>query len=466
VSVAGGEGGPPAEPVWSPPGRRSLRERLPARGSVARVLGVVAACYLTALLVLNLSTTSMYSGFINRIFPHVGTGSTLDQSSIDTAWQTIQQNYVIRDVPGAKGTTGAEQGIVQILHDTYNDRFSAYLSAQQYQELNSTLGGRRDGSIGIALSEGCGGGLACASGQVPTTAVIQDVLVNQPADRAGLKNGDILVAVGGTTLASLGSDETTRIDKASPLIRGAVGTSVSLTVQRRSNRLTVTVTRANLTIPSVYSQAFGHVLYMQVTGFDTDTGDAARTQMQHGIAAGATSVILDLRENGGGYVSAAQSLVSEFVQPTATQKNVVVRRGRLTAGGGLSSAQEVVSDAIQPGGVALTEPMVVLVNGDSASAAEITAAALHDYHRAMVVGEKTFGKGSVQVDFPLPDGTDLHLTVERWYGPNGESIEGSGVIPDRTVTLPQVEARFRLDTQSPPAAGDAQLQAALSALGA
>jgi C-terminal processing protease CtpA/Prc len=72
----------------------------------------------------------------------------------------------------------------------------------------------------------------------------------------------------------------------------------------------------------------------------------------------------------------------------------------------------------------------------------------------------------VQVDFPLPDGTDLHLTVERWYGPNGESIEGSGVTPDRTVTLPQVEARFRLDTQSPPAAGDAQLQAALSALGA
>ena len=430
------------------------------------MLGVVAACYLTALLVLNLSTTSMYSGFINRIFPHVGTGSTLDQSSIDTAWQAIQQNYVIRDVPGAQGTQGAEQGIVQILHDTYNDRFSAYLSATQYQQLNSTLGGRRDGSIGIALSEGCGGGSACASGQAPTTAVIQDVLVNQPADRAGLKNGDILVAVGGTTLASLGSDETTRIDKASPLIRGAVGTSVSLTVQRRSNRLTVTVTRANLTIPSVYSQAFGHVLYMQVTGFDTDTGAAARTQLQNGIAAGATSVILDLRQNGGGYVSAAQSLVSEFVQPTATQKNVVVRRGRLAASGDPKSAQEVVSDPIQPGGVAPTEPMVVLVDGDSASASEITTAALHDYHRATVVGEKTFGKGSVQVDFPLPDGTDLHLTVERWYGPNGESIEGSGVTPDRTVTLPQVEARFRLDTQSPPAAGDAQLQAALSALGA
>ena len=453
-------------PVWTPPRRRTLRERLPSStGAILRPLGVVAACYLTALLVLNLSTTAMYSGLVNRIFPHFGSSSTLDQNSLDTAWQTIQQNYVIRDVPGAKGTAGAEQGIIQVLHDTYNDRFSAYLTTQQYQELKSTLGGRRDGSIGIALAERCDAGAVCASGQAPTTAVIEDVLVNQPADRAGLKNGDILVAVNGTTLASLGGDEVTRIDRSSPLIRGTVGTAVTLTVQRGASTVMVQVTRANLTIPSVFSQAFGHVLYMQVTGFDTDTGDAARTQLQHGIAAGATSIILDLRENGGGYVSAAQSLVSEFVQPTATQKNVVVRRGRLNAGADPASAQEVVNDAIQPGGVALTQPMVVLVNGDSASASEITTAALRDYHRATVIGEKTFGKDSVQVDFPLPDGADLHLTVERWYGPNGESIEGSGVSPDRVVTLAHPELRFRLDTQSPAASGDPQVQAALTALG-
>jgi carboxyl-terminal processing protease len=79
-----------------------------------------------------------------------------------------------------------------------------------------------------------------------------------------------------------------------------------------------------------------------------------------------------------------------------------------------------------------------------------------------VAGDKTFGKGSVQVDFPLPDGADLHLTVERWYGPNGESIEGSGITPDRPVTLADLDARFQLDAQSPPPAGDAQLQAALT----
>ena len=235
---------------------------------------------------------------------------------------------------------------------------------------------------------------------------------------------------------------------------------------RGATQLTLTVVRANLQIPSVYSRTIGHVLYIQVTGFDTDTGALARTQLQQGLAAGATSIILDLRQNGGGYVSAAQSLVSEFVAPTATHKYVVIRRGRLTADGNLSSAQEVSNDPIQGGGVALTQPLVVLVDGNSASAAEITTAALHDYHRATVVGDRTFGKGSVQVDFPLPDGADLHLTVERWYGPNGESIEGSGITPDRPVSLASPDSRFQLDAQSPPAAGDAQLQAALAALGA
>ena len=100
----------------------------------------------------------------------------------------------------------------------------------------------------------------------------------------------------------------------------------------------------------------------------------------------------------------------------------------------------------------------------SASASEIVAAALHDYKRATLVGERTFGKGSVQEDFPLSDGADLHLTVERWFGPDGESIEGNGITPDRTVALPDADHRFRLDAESPDAGQDAQFQAALHLL--
>ncbi len=466
MSAPPGAGSEPGAPVAWADEHRAQRRRFPRPpATVLGTLGVVAACYLTALLAVNLSTSS-YASFINRIFPHIGAGASIDQTSIAAEWQAIQQNYVIRGVPPAQGTQGAEQGMVQVLHDTYNDRFSAYLSAAQYQELNSTLGGRRDGSIGIAVEPRCAGGALCGTGDTPDRALIESVLVGQPADRAGVHRGDELIAVDGTSLASLGSDENTRITKAATLVRGAVSSTARLTVMRGGAQLTLVATRANLQIPSVYSKIIGHVLYMQVTGFDTDTGSVARTQLQQGIAGGATSIILDLRQNGGGYVSAAQSLVSEFVQPTATRKDVVVRRGRLSANGTPSSAEEVSNDAIQPGGVALAEPMAVLVDGDSASAAEITAAALHDYKRATVVGEKTFGKGSVQVDFPLPDGADLHLTVERWYGPNGESIEGSGITPDRTVALAAPDARFQLQAQSPPPSGDAQLQAALTVLGA
>lgn len=424
----------------------------------------VAACYLTALLVLNLSTTQ-YGGFINRIFPHIGGSPSIDQASVLAEWQAIQHNYVLRDVPAAQGTQAAEAGIVQMLRDKYNDRFSAFLTAQQYQQLNSTLGGKRDGSIGVAVEERCGPNL-CAAGQTPDDAVIEDVLVNQPADKAGVRRGDVIVAVNGIPLASLGSDETTRINKATMLVRGQVGDVVHLTLQRGAMQLTLAITRENLTIPSVYSQVIGRTLYLQVTGFDTDTGAAARDQLSKGLAAGATSIILDLRGNGGGYVTAAQAVVSQFVAPTADHRYVVVRRGRLSSAGDPASAQEVRNDAIQSGGVALTQPLVVLVDGDSASASEITTAALRDYHRATVIGQKTFGKGSVQVDFPLPDGADLHLTVERWYGPNGETIEGSGVSPDQAVALTSPDARFQLSSQSPPAAGDAQLQAALARLGA
>lgn len=466
-------GGPEDDPggEWtSPPSTPRRHLRRPSAG-VRRAAVTVTLCYLTALVVLNLSTSAAAASFIARLFPTFG-GQSLNQASIAAEWAAIEQNYVIRGVPSGPATAAAQEGIVQYLHDTYNDRFSAYLTPAQYQQLTSTLGGVRSGSIGIALEARCPGETICSSNQTPTEPVFEDVLTGSPADRAGVQRNDVLVAVDGHALSSLAPDVTTQIDRAASLIRGSVDSTASLTVRRAAagagapTTLTLTVTRANLQVPSVFSTLMGHVLYLQVTGFDTDTGDAARTQLQAGIRNGATAIILDLRENGGGYVTAAQSLVSEFVQPTATQKSVVIRRGRLVSAANPGTAQDVVDDAIEPGGVALTEPTVVLVDGNSASAAEITTAALRDYHRASIVGEKTFGKGSVQVDFPLPDGADLHLTVERWYGPDNENIDGTGIAPDHPVTLASPDLRYRLDAQSPAASSDTQLQEALAVLGA
>jgi carboxyl-terminal processing protease len=216
----------------------------------------------------------------------------------------------------------------------------------------------------------------------------------------------------------------------------------------------------------VYSQLLGRTLLVQVTQFGDDTSARSRTLLSDGLRSGATGVVLDLRHNPGGLVTAAQDLVSQFVAPAPPQReDVVVRRGRFGAGGDPASAETVAHDRLKPGGVATAPKLAVIVDSESASASEIVAAALKDYGRGQIVGQRTFGKGSVQVDFKLPDGNDLHLTVEKWFGPHGESIEETGVQPGQAITLAAPDARFRLDAESIPATQDTQLQAALAAVG-
>jgi carboxyl-terminal processing protease len=443
----------------------------PGRSRQGLIVGalVVAACYVTGLVVNNLATGDA-AGALNRIFPRIGQGNSVDSSAIATTWRIVQQQYVLRSLSADVGTQGAETGIINVLKQTYNDRFSNYYTADQYAQLQRNLSGQRNGSIGIALEARCAGETLCAQSATPVELVIEEVLHNQPAEKAGLHNNDVLVSVDGKDLAGLEPDITKRLDRAASLVRGRPGTQVTLGVLRKGQPLTFTITRADLQIPAVYSQRFGPVLDVEVTGFDDKSGDALRKQVQDGLASGATSVILDLRGNPGGLVSEAQSIASQFLQPVkGKQDDVVVRRGRMSTSssnplGEPTTAEKVEHDTILSGGVALAPKLVVLIDGDSASASEIVAAALHDYKRASLVGQKTFGKGSVQEDFPLPGGADLHLTVERWFGPAGESIDGTGISPDRAVTLPDADHRFRLDAESADPAQDAQFQAALQML--
>jgi carboxyl-terminal processing protease len=433
------------------------------RTRTAKVAAVAALCYLTAFAVVNLQSSPL--GFVlDRLFPRVTDGNSFNLSSIADEWSRIEREYVLRDINGNVATQGAQNGIVQMLGQMFNDRFSAFLTKSEYDQLHQNLNGQRTGSIGIAIEGRCDSGTLCPSGQPATEVVIEDVLINQPAEQAGVRNGDVLIAVDGHSLSSLGSTVTQQLSKVSALVRGPAGTTVSLSVLRNGMTLNLAARRADLSIPSVYSRRFGQTLYVQVTGFDTGTGDSAKSMLRNGISGGATSVILDLRGNGGGFVTEAQTLASQFLTISPTEQDVSVRRGRMTASGGPASAQSVQHDAILPGGVAMSQPLAVLVDGDTASAAEIVSAALHDYSRATLVGAKTFGKGSVQLDFPLLDGSDLHLTVERWYGPNGETIDGSGIAPDQAVALSNPDSRFRLDAESADPTQDPQLQAALSRL--
>jgi carboxyl-terminal processing protease len=445
-------------PAPSPPRRRLPRLHA---GFWSHVAVGVLCLYLGGLLVANLGAIPFGSA-LATIYPRFG---GLDETSLNVAWQDIEGNYVLRGVPASLGTEAGEQALVGAIDNAYGDRFSTYFTRSEYQQFNSGLNQERSGSIGIALEERCAGAALCATGRSPSLLAVEDVLHGQPAERAGLRNGDVLVAVGQTRLSSLGASLDQQSSRVSGLIDGAAGTRVTLTVDRGTAQLAITVTRANLQIPSVYSRMFGTVLDLQVTGFGQDTAQDAVAQLKRGLAQGATAVILDLRGDGGGYVSAAVTLASQFLTRQGSEQDVVVRRGRMDLQGQPSSAQTVIHDQIQSGGLAPTLPLVVLVDGGTASAAEIVTAALRDYHRATVVGATTYGKGSVQLDFPLPDGSDLHLTVEKWYGPDAESIDGTGITPDRQVSLPSADDLYTQEAESASPSQDPQLQAALSIAG-
>jgi carboxyl-terminal processing protease len=421
---------------------------------VVAVLGL----YLGGLLVANLGNLPFGSALAS-IYPRFG---GLDETSLQVAWQDIENNYVLRGVPGSVGTEASEAALVQAVDSTYDDRFSAYFTKSQYQQFTAAVNQDRSGSIGISIEETCAGATLCASGQNPTELAVEDVLHGQPAERAGVRNGDVLVAVGATQVSSLDTGLDEQLAKLSNLIDGAAGSTVTLTVDRGGAQLAFTVTRENLQVPTVYRRMFGTVLDLQVTSFGEDTGQDAVAALKSGLAGGATAVVLDLRGNGGGYVTSAVTLASQFLPPHGSEQGVVVRRGRMDLRSQATTAQTVIHDQIQSGGLAPNLPLVVLVNGGSASASEIVTAALRDYHRATVVGATTYGKGSVQLDFPLPDGSDLHLTVEKWYGPDGESIDGTGITPNDVVSLPSATDLFTLEAESADPSQDPQLQAALA----
>jgi carboxyl-terminal processing protease len=457
-SGGGSESPPPWETVDPAPRRRF---RFPRSTGWPVALALIAAFWLGGFAVDNLRTTR-YSGAVTRLFPTIG-GSNIDENSVNAAWDIVRNEYVVRDVDAAKATAGAESGIVQYLHDTYGDRFTAYFSADQYKSLQDNLSGRRNASVGIELQARCAGGAICAGSEQPSVVAIVSVLRNQPAEKGGVQRGDILVSVDGTKLGTLAPDPATQITDSQPIIDKPAGTQHTFVVQRGTQTLSLQVTDEDLSIPSVWSMRFGSVVDIQVTGFDDNTGKDVKQQLQDALNSGATGVVLDLRHNPGGFVTEAQETASQFLKKSSTVQDVVVRRGRLDNTQGPGSAQQVTHDTVtDDGGIAVTQPMAVLVDGDSASAAEIVAAALHDYKRATLVGDKTFGKGSVQEDFSLPDGADLHLTVQKWFGPAGESIDGNGISPDKAVALPDQDHRFRLDAQSGDASGDAQLQAAIA----
>ena len=376
--------------------------------------------------------------YVDQVFPatpylpdfaHRSVGR-VDLTELQQAIQVIQANYVDGNLDATKLSHGTVQGLVASL----GDPFSAYYDPSQYQHLQDTLQGQYSG-VGIYLSFSTG------------YPVIDSTVPDSPAAKAGLQSGDQIVMVGDKDMKGATADQTTAV------IQGPNGSKVTFTIARGSGIFTVTITRAEIHVASVRSAVIGdHVLYVRIYQFGATTSKEFADALSAGLR-GAKGVVLDLRDDGGGYISAADDVISEFV----TSGETFELRDRA----GNVERHDATGQHAVP-----SLPLVVLVNANSASASEITAGSLQVHHRAKLIGTTTFGKGSVQLDFPLSDGSDLHLTIKRWYLPNGVTIDHKGLTPDITVPLASSSDEFDVAKPSLGYAKDTQLNAALSALSA
>jgi carboxyl-terminal processing protease len=355
--------------------------------------------------------------------------TNLDHQALDEVFATIQQQYVKPNPDGRKLTEGAASGMVGAL----GDQFSRYLTPDEYKANRSFLAGTFAGVGASVLQKG-------------DQITIAGVLPSTPAERAGMKAGDVITAVDGQSTKGWTADD------AVSRIRGKPGTQVRVEVTRNSQRISFDLTREQITVPSIATHVFSNrVLYIRVFEFGDRTATEFDQALHNNLKGSVNRVLLDLRDNPGGFVDAANAVISQFVS-SGTTTILVPRNGK----------EEVRK--VSGNGRAFSNPLVVLLNENSASASEITAGALKDHGRARLVGVKSFGKGSVQEDFPLRDG-DLHLTIAYWLTPNRHSIEKTGITPDQTVTLASAQDEYAVDSAPNDFAKDLQLTAALAMLG-
>jgi carboxyl-terminal processing protease len=375
--------------------------------------------------------------FVDQAFPeyvpyfgHRSVGK-VDLTELQQAIRLVQADYVDA---GKVDSTKLSHSTVQGLISGLGDPFSAYFDPSQYKKLQQSYQGLYSG-IGIYLS-------------FPTGyPVITGTLPGSPAASAGLEAGDQIVKVGNKDMKGVTSDQATT------LIQGPDGSKVTMEISRDGSTFSVTLTRAEIHVPTVRSAEIGNqVLYVRIYQFgsQTETSTAFASALSTGLP-GKTGIVLDLRGDPGGFIATATDVISEFVASGETYE--------LRDRSGTVERNQVNGHPKAP-----TIPLVVLVDANSASASEIVAGSLQVHHRAKLVGTVSYGKGSVQQDFVLADGADIHLTIKRWYLPNGQTIDHKGLTPDVTVTLPNPTDAYDVTSPAEGYAKDTQLNAALALL--
>lgn len=307
-------------------------------------------------------------------------------------------------------TQGAIKGMIRVLKEN-DDRYASFYDPSGYKDIQELTSGNFSG-VGVSLQD-TGNGLTVAS-----------VLPSSPAEKAGLKSGDIVTHADGKKIRFSGADV------AAERIKGPAGTRVTLTILRGKKNLDFKLTRAELELPNVTARMTksGNG-YLRVFGFARGAGRQTRIELEKLIDKGADGILLDLRDNPGGLLEEAVNISSLFIE----DGDVAIYQD--SEGDGVGVGLEAQGDAFED------IPVVMLVNGGSASASEVVAGAMQDTERAQLVGTRTFGKASVQQVLPLADQSAVKLTTATYLTPDGRDINGSGITPDVVIEDPILQLR-------------------------
>lgn len=331
------------------------------------------------------------------------------------AWDIVHEQYVDQPVDDTALMRGAIRGMMEAL----GDQHSSYMDPDEFQQANIPMDGEYEG-IGAYVD---------TTGEYLT---ITSPMPGSPAEEAGLKSGDTIIKVDGEDMTGVDGNLVLR------RILGPAGTKVILTVVREGvdQPFDVTITRAKITLKSVeYKMLEDNIAYIQMTSFGEDTTGDLKAALKDLMAKKPKGLILDLRNNGGGYLKTAIEVVSQFVP-----KGVVMYE---EYGDGTKDTYNAMS-----GGMATEIPLVVLVNEGTASASEITAGAIQDYERGTLVGVTTYGKGSVQnwIELKNKQGA-VRVTIARWLTPKERQIHQVGLSPDVEVKLSDEDIEAKRDPQ-------------------
>jgi carboxyl-terminal processing protease len=331
------------------------------------------------------------------------------------AWDIVHREYVDQPVDDTALMRGAISGMVEALDDPH----SSYMDPVAFKIFNSDLDGELEG-IGAIVE------------QAGDYVRIVSPLPGSPAEAAGLRPNDIIIKVNDEEV--VGMDYLIVVSK----VRGPAGTTVHLTIQREAENdlLEFDIVRAKITIPSVESKLLdGNVAYVKINDFGDNTAADLKTQLKSLLDQNPVGLVLDLRGNPGGYLDTGIQVASQFIS------DGVVMRERFGDG------REKTYEAI-PGGLATEIPLVVLIDQGSASASEIVAGAIQDLKRGTLVGETSYGKGSVQTLQELNgENGVVRVTIARWLTPDGRSIHQLGITPDVSVEMTDEDREAKRDPQ-------------------